>query len=86
MTPAQAAPAPLAPTAPPLPFQYFGRTEVVGEPGQVLIHLQRGEQVFSVRVGEQIDEQYRLERMDEAALVIDYLPLATKQTLSIGTR
>jgi hypothetical protein len=79
--------APVAePQAPPLPFEYFGRTRVVGDAGAVLIHLRRGKEVFSVREGEQIDEQYRLDRIGAEALEIVYLPLSANQTLVTGAR
>lgn len=80
---AQAQPAPVAP---PLPFQFFGKTEVAGEPGTVLIHLINENNIYSVRPGENIDENYKLEKIEEDVLLIDYLPLDTKQTLFIGKK
>lgn len=75
-----------APVAPPLPFQFFGKTEVAGEPGTVLIHLIKENSVYSVRPGENIDENYKLEKVEEDVLQIDYLPLDMKQTLFIGKK
>lgn len=75
-----------APVAPPLPFQFFGKTEVAGEPGTVLIHLIKENSIYSVRPGENIDENYKLEKIEEDVLLIDYLPLDTKQTLFIGKK
>ncbi|MBB3118235.1 hypothetical protein [Pseudoduganella violacea] len=75
------------PQAPALPFEYLGRTEVVGEAGAMLIHLRRGSEMFSVRAGDSIDAQYRLDQVGEDALHISYLPLSSKQTLIItGSR
>lgn len=74
------------PVAPPLPFQYFGKTEVAGEPGSILIHLIKDGVVYSVRVGENIDQNYKLEKMGEDSVLINYLPLSTKQTLFTGSK
>lgn len=74
------------PVAPPLPFQYIGKTEVVGEPGNVLIHLIKESTLYSVRLGENIDENYKLEKIEEDLLQIVYLPLATNQALFIGNK
>jgi hypothetical protein len=81
-----APPPPAPPQAPPLPFEFFGRTEVVGEAGPALIHLRRGKEVLSVREGERIDGQYRLDKVGSDALEIVYLPMDTKQILVIGPR
>ncbi|WP_050408348.1 hypothetical protein [Massilia sp. NR 4-1] len=79
--------APAPPQAPALPFEYLGRTETVGEAGGGLIHLRRGSEMFSVRAGDSIDAQYRLDQVGEDALQISYLPLSSKQTLIItGSR
>lgn len=77
---------PPPPVAPPLPFQYLGRTAPVEDPGNVLIHLVRGNESYSVHLGENIDQNYKLEKIEENFLQIDYLPLATVQTLSIGRK
>ncbi|WP_256077343.1 hypothetical protein [Massilia sp. YIM B04103] len=85
--PPAAVPAPAPPQAPALPFEYLGRTEAVGEAGGMLIHLRRGSEMFSVRAGDSIDAQYRLDQVGEDALQISYLPLSSKQTLIItGSR
>lgn len=89
--PAPPPPPPVAPAAPPqapaLPFEYLGRTEAVGEAGGQLVHLRRGSEMFSVRAGDSIDAQYRLEQVSDEALQISYLPLAARQTLIItGSR
>lgn len=74
------------PVAPPLPFQYIGKTEVAGEHGNILIHLIKENIVYSVRPGENIDENYKLEKIEENILQIVYLPLATNQGLFIGNK
>lgn len=77
---------PAEPQPPPLPFEYFGRTKVVGERGTLLIHLRRGKEVYSVQEGEQIDQDYRLDKAGAEGLEIAYLPLSTRQILVIGPK
>ncbi|GGB92576.1 hypothetical protein [Pseudoduganella buxea] len=74
------------PQAPPLPFQFLGRTEVLGDAKGAVIHLRRDKEVISVREGERIDEQYQLARLGAGELEIVYLPLAAKQILVMGSR
>ncbi|SFU62271.1 hypothetical protein SAMN05216350_103193 [Polaromonas sp. YR568] len=80
--PAAEAP-PAAPSAPPLPFTYIGKMQQ-GETGPVTIHLMQGEQSYSVKKGDVIDKTYRVESIDTAHIVLTYLPLAIKQTLTFG--
>jgi hypothetical protein len=79
-------PPPLAlppkPTAPPLPFTYMGKLEDEG--GRWIIYLAKGEQSYVVKKGETFDSVYRLDGMENGNLVIQYLPLSTKQLLPIG--
>ncbi|MTV56460.1 hypothetical protein GM672_27470 [Massilia buxea] len=77
---------PPPPQAPPLPFQFLGRTEVLGDAKGAVIHLRRDKEVISVREGERIDEQYQLARLGAGELEIVYLPLAAKQILVMGSR
>lgn len=74
---------PPAPSAPPLPFTYIGKMQE-GETGPVTIYLTQGEQAYSVRKGDVIDKTYRVESIDTAHIVLTYLPLAVKQTLTFG--
>ncbi|MFM9434738.1 hypothetical protein ACFDR9_001800, partial [Janthinobacterium sp. CG_23.3] len=78
--------APAPPQAPALPFEYLGRTEVAGRSGVVRVHLRRGNEVFSVSEGGNIDEHYLLYAIGPDALQIDYLPMAARQTLVIGIK
>ena len=70
---------PPQPVAPPLPFQYVG--QIKGREGPTVL-LSRGEESFSVKPGEPIDNDYRLESMTDEALTIVYLPLNERQTLN----
>lgn len=85
-----AAEAPAAPTAvdpgppqaPPLPFLPFGRYD---EGEQAIVFLEYQGRNLAVRVGDTIaDEQYRVERLQEATLTLRYLPLNQLQTLDVG--
>jgi hypothetical protein len=67
------------PVAPPMPFQYVGQIE--GKDGPTVL-LSRGAESFSVRAGEPIDPDYRLETVTAQALTIVYLPLNERQTLN----
>jgi hypothetical protein len=74
---------PPAPSAPPLPFTYIGKLQE-GETGPVVIYLTQGEQAYSVKKGDVIDKTYRVESITSAHIVLTYLPLAIKQTLTFG--
>jgi len=74
---------PVTPMAPPLPFQYMGRTEEVGG-GKTVIYLVYGNEFHAVSPGEEFAGSYRLERVEDAALVIRYLPLSIDQNLPIA--
>ncbi|MBI3526784.1 MAG: hypothetical protein HY067_02330 [Betaproteobacteria bacterium] len=67
------------PVAPPMPFQYVGQIE--GREGPTVL-LSRGEEAFSVRAGEPIDNEYRLESVTGETLTIVYLPFNERQTLN----
>lgn len=76
----QAPPAP-KPTAPPLPFQYFGR--YVDATSHVVM-LVKGDQIYTVSEGETIDGNYRVERVAAGVIELKYLPLGTRQSLLTG--
>jgi hypothetical protein len=69
----------LQPVAPPVPFQYVGQIE--GREGPTIL-LSRGAESFSVKAGDPIDNDYRLESVAGETLTIVYLPLNERQTLS----
>lgn len=78
---APAAQAPARPSAPPLPFQYFGR---LTEKGKTEVFLLRGEELLSIAPGQKIGD-YRVDSVSEARIAFTYLPLKTKQTLDLPT-
>ena len=66
---------------PAMPFVYAGRLQGVG--GRWTYYLMRGDQSFAVSRGETFDTSYRLDSVDDSKMVIEYLPLSVKQTLSL---
>lgn len=80
---ASAPPAPPpVPSAPPMPFTYIGK---MVEDDRLLVYLAKGEQMFTVAKGETFDEVYRFDGLENGNLVIQYLPLAAKQLIAVGT-
>lgn len=74
---------PPVPTAPPLPFNYQGKFEE--DAGKWIIYLVKGDQFYAVKKGDTFDTHYRIEGIENGNLVIEYLPLAVKQTIPIGS-
>jgi hypothetical protein len=75
-------PPPPAPTAPPLPFTYLGK--YIEDNVQWLI-LSQGNRVHTVRQGDTIDNQYKIDRIDTANATLLYLPLGIHQTIVTGS-
>lgn len=80
---ARAAEAPGEPVAPPLPFRYLGQ---MTDEGRVTLFLSVNERNIAVRAGETIDDQYRIDSIDNGVAVFTYLPLKHRQTLPVGER
>lgn len=76
-----AAPPPPPPSAPPLPFTYMGK---LIEDDDVAVFLTQGDRNLIVRQGETIDSIYRVERIADNAITLNYLPLDQRQTIVIG--
>ena len=71
-----------APQAPPLPFAYIGR---LSEDRDTTVFLAMGERNLVLKPGDVIDNMYKLEEVNDSGVVLTYLPLSQRQTLSIGT-
>ncbi len=67
------------PTAPPVPFKYFGR---LTEGGKTETFVMQGDDLISIAAGQKIGE-YRVDQISEASIAFTYLPLKTKQTLNL---
>lgn len=70
-----------APLAPPLPFRFLGRYE---EDGKTVFFLLYNDQNLVVRVGDIIDDQYKIENIVDSTLNVRYLPLNQTQMLDVG--
>ncbi|TXT23792.1 MAG: prolin-rich transmembrane protein [Gallionellaceae bacterium] len=75
--PTQAVVAPPAP--PPLPFTYLGNAQ---DNGRKVVFLARQQRLYTVRKGEIIDGQYRLEDESGGRIELVYLPLNARQLLA----
>jgi hypothetical protein len=67
------------PSAPPLPFRYFGK---LTENGKTEVYVMRGDELLTVAAGQSIGE-YRVDQVTEASIAFTYLPLKTKQTMEL---
>jgi hypothetical protein len=67
------------PSAPPLPFRYFGR---LTENGKTEVYVMRGEDLLTVAAGQKHGD-YRVDKVGDTSIAFTYLPLKTKQTLDI---
>jgi hypothetical protein len=67
------------PTAPALPFRYFGR---LTENGKTDVFVMRGDELLTISAGQKIGD-YRVEQIADAAISFTYLPLKMKQTLDL---
>lgn len=75
-------PVPGAPPAPPAsPFVFVGKRIEGGRPVVVLSHLGRHVAVYGLGA---LDAQYEVETLDERQVVLLYLPLMTRQALSLA--
>jgi len=72
---------PARPTAPPLPFTYLGRFR---DEGKAVIFLVKDDRVLTVREGDIIEGNYRVDGIVGSRLDLTYQPLDIKQTLNIG--
>ena len=74
--------APERPSAPPLPFRFFGR---LVDDGTTMVFLNQDDDVYAVKAGDTIGGAYRIEEIKGSEVVLTYLPLKQRQTLQIGT-
>jgi hypothetical protein len=80
--PVVVAPPPVVvPMAPPLPFTYLGR---YGETAGRIVVLTKGDRVYTVSVGDVIENTYRLEKLTPGIVHLMHLPTNTEQTLRTG--
>jgi hypothetical protein len=75
-------PPPPPPTAPPLPFTYLGQLQ---DGGKSEIFLVKDDRVLTVKQGDIVEGNYRVDGIVGSKLELTYLPLGIKQTLNVGT-
>jgi hypothetical protein len=73
--------APPPPTAPAFPYSYFGG---MTDGDQRIGFFQRGDRVVTVRAGDTVDGNFRIDQINASHMTYTYLPLATPATLALG--
>ena len=76
-----APPAPPPPKPPAVPFAYIGKFE---EGERTVYFLVKGDKLFMVKAGEDIDEAYSFDGETGNQLRLTYKPLRVAQTLTVG--
>jgi len=74
-------PPPPAPTAPPLPYTFIGKSL---QDGEWEVYLARGDRTYLVRDKTTIDGTYRVDAIRPPVLTLTYLPLEQVQQINIG--
>ena len=74
-------PPPPVPT-PPFPFKYIGSHHP--ESGEATYFLTKGNQLYTVEVGDLLDTVYSIDSEENGQLTVTYLPLDRTQTISTG--
>ena len=69
------------PQAPALPFRFLGRYV---EDGKTVVFLQHNDQNFAARVGDVLQQDYKVQAVTASAMTFIYLPLNQSQNLEIG--
>lgn len=78
---AQLPPPIIVPTAPLMPFTYLGR---YGDTPSRIVILSKGDRVYTVAVGDVIDNTYRVEKFTPGMINLTYMPLGIEQHLATG--
>ena len=71
---------PPPPPPPPLLFKYLGK---VMEGNETRVFLSLSDRIYIVKQGENIDNRYRVDDVNDHMITFTYLPLGAKQTLFI---
>lgn len=74
---------PPPPKAPPIPFKYAGKAI---SDNQTWVFLSQAKENHIAKIGGKITEQYRLDAITDDSVSLTYLPLNTKQTLTINNK
>lgn len=79
---ALAEPPPPPPQAPPLPFTYVG---MLGSEDETIVFLAQQDTNHAVKQGDVINGTYRVDEVGDGRVVLTYLPLEQRQTLTAKT-
>lgn len=82
--PAPVVTAPPVPTAPPLPFAFLGR--YLGDGKAAVYYVTRGDRVYDLKVGDNLDSIYHFEGERDNQLVFTYQPLSVQQLLPMDAK
>lgn len=74
---------PRAPTPPPLQFKYIGKAITEKE---TWVFLSRSGENLVAKLGGLVDDKYRVDTINDEAIIFTYLPLNTKQTFTINNK
>ncbi len=74
--------APVAPTAPPLPYRFAGK---LLQEGRLQVFLAKGDAAIPIKQGEILDGTYRVESIGEDKITLTYLPLGHKESISVSS-
>lgn len=72
--------APIAPSAPPLPYRFAGR---LVRDGTLQIFLAKGDVAIPIKQGQILDGAYRVEAIGEDRVTLVYLPLNHKDSIAL---
>jgi hypothetical protein len=67
---------------PPLPFVYIGK---VTQDGRTTVYLSRDQFSYAARVGENVDNEYRVDAIEDNRILLTYLPLGIQRVLSFSS-
>jgi len=77
---AAVAPAPVAPSAPPMPYRIAG---LMVQDGAAQVVLAKGDRVITVREGDTLDDGYKVEAIKPDGVTLIYVPMNHRETLPL---
>ena len=79
--PAAKPPPPPKPTPPPFPYTYMGSMR---DDGARTAFFNQGERALAIKVGDVVDERFRVDAMTDQQMQLTYLPLNQGVTVTLG--
>lgn len=81
--PSPAIQAPGTPSAPPLPYAYLGQMR---KGDRLIVYLLKGQELLLAESGQALESHYAIDAVSESAVTFVYVPLNTRQVLTIPSR